>query len=247
MRYKLITCEIIYREICAATARSINQIDIEFLPKRLHDIGQQRMLQRLKEALDQVDESKYDAILLGYGLCNNGVVGLEAKSIPLVIPRAHDCITFFLGGKNQYNTYFHSHPGCFYLTSGWIERGTDSEGNELAIQNQCGMTQDYEALVKKYGEDNAKFLFEELCNMTRNYSQITFIEMGIEPDSRFENKAREEADKNGWKFEKIPGDMSLVQHLLDGEWDENSFLVIPPDHKIVAKYDDQIVDREKIK
>jgi len=43
------------------------------------------------------------------------------------------------------------------------------------------MTQSYEQLVAKYGEDNAKFLYEQLCNMTRNYTGLTFIEMGIEP------------------------------------------------------------------
>ena len=39
MQLKLIACEIFYREMCAAVARSPNQVDVEFLPKGLHDIG----------------------------------------------------------------------------------------------------------------------------------------------------------------------------------------------------------------
>ena len=39
MRLKLIACKIFYRELCAVVARSIHQVDIEFLPKGLHDIG----------------------------------------------------------------------------------------------------------------------------------------------------------------------------------------------------------------
>ena len=74
-----------------------NQVDIEFLPKGLHDIGQAGMSARLSEVLAAVDETKYEAVLLGYGLCSNGLVGLTARSIPLVVPRAHDCITLFLG------------------------------------------------------------------------------------------------------------------------------------------------------
>jgi len=39
VRLKLISCEIFYREMCAAVARSPHLVDIEFLPKGLHDIG----------------------------------------------------------------------------------------------------------------------------------------------------------------------------------------------------------------
>ena len=38
-RFKLISCEIFTREVCAAVQASPNTIDIEFLPKGLHDIG----------------------------------------------------------------------------------------------------------------------------------------------------------------------------------------------------------------
>ncbi len=125
MRLKLIACEIFYRELCAAIARSTNQIDVEFLPKGLHDIGQAGMSARLKEVLAAVDESGYEAVLLGYALCSNGLVGLAARTIPLVAARAHDCITLFLGGKERYLDYFLKNPGAYFKTSGWIERGED--------------------------------------------------------------------------------------------------------------------------
>ena len=63
------------------------------------------------------------------------------------------------------------------------------------------MIQTYDDLVAKYGEDNAKFLYEQLCNMTRNYSGLTFIEMGIEPDDRFERQARQQAAERGGSTE----------------------------------------------
>ena len=46
MRLKLVACEIMYRELCAAVARSVNLVDVEFLPKGLHDIGQAGMSSR---------------------------------------------------------------------------------------------------------------------------------------------------------------------------------------------------------
>ena len=52
--------------------------------------------------------------------------------------------------------------------------------------------------------------------------------MGVEPDDRFEQKARDDAASLGWSYEKLQGDMSLIQALLDGRWDDGRFLTVPP-------------------
>ena len=62
-------------------------------------------------------------MLFGYGLCGMGLVGLTARPKPVVIPRAHDCITLFLGSRERYLEYFNAHPGVYFKTTGWIERG----------------------------------------------------------------------------------------------------------------------------
>src|SRR5271157_2594395 len=158
MRLKLITCEIFYREFCSVMARSPNTVDVEFLPKGLHDIGVEGMRTRLQTALDRVDDPRYEAVLMGYGLCNNGVVGLTAGKYPLVIPRAHDCITLFLGGAERYLDYFNNHPGVYFMTTGWMERGkADGELSQLSVGKILGVGQNYEDLMARYGEDNAKY------------------------------------------------------------------------------------------
>ena len=53
---------------------------------RMHE-HLRRMLERLQAVLDKVDESKCEAILFGYGLCNNGLAGLKARTVPIVVPR----------------------------------------------------------------------------------------------------------------------------------------------------------------
>jgi len=242
---KLISCEVLYREMCSAVAGSPNRVDIEFLPKGLHDLGAEPMRDRLAEVVARVDESRYDAVLLGYGLCNNGLVGLTARSIPLVVPRAHDCITLFLGSKERYLDYFNSNSGVYFRTTGWIERSDPGDLQQFTIQHNSGMDMSYEELVAKYGEENAKFLYEQLGDRTRNYGQLTFIEMGIEADGSFEKRSREEAAERGWQFEKVEGDLSLIRRLVDGPWQNGDFLVVPPGGRITAAYNDMIITTEE--
>jgi hypothetical protein len=240
MKLKLISCEVFFREMCATVARSPNQVDVEFLPKGLHDIGQVGMSGRMQAAVDKVDALQYEAIILGYGLCNNGLAGLTARSLPLVLPRGHDCITLFLGSKERYLDYFNNHPGVYFKTSGWIERGeATGELSQMSIQRMAGLDKSYDELVEKYGEENAQYLYEQLYGY-KNYGQITYIEMGIEPDDRFEQSAKKTAEEKGWQFKKERGDMRLIEKLVNGDWNEEEFLVVQPGHRIVVDYSDPV-------
>jgi hypothetical protein len=143
--------------------------------------------------------------------------------------------------------YFNDHPGVFFKTTGWIEWGVDSgELSQISIQRRTGMDQSYQALVERYGEDNARYLWNELCDISKNYRQLTFIEMGIEPDGSFERRTREEAAARGWAYEKVKGDLSLLQRLVDGQWDEREFLIVRPGERVTARYDDNIIATEQI-
>jgi hypothetical protein len=122
MRFKLFACEIFYREITSLIADSAHRIDVEFLPQQLHVVGRVRMKERLSEFLAAVSENLYDAILLGYGLCSGGIAGLAANTIPLVVPRAHDCITLLLGSRKRYEDYFFANGGTYFATTGWLEQ-----------------------------------------------------------------------------------------------------------------------------
>ena len=231
MRLKLISCKVLYREMCAAVARSPHQVDMEFLPMGLHDQGGPAMRARLQEAVDRVDATPYDAVLLGYALCGNGVAGLESRTLPLVIPRAHDCIALLMGGRERYQSYFENHPGVFFRSTGWLERGEDLDQAAL--------------LIACYGEDNGRYLFEQFNGYQRNYRQLAYIATGLEPDGSFEQQAREEAARRGWQFESIQGDLGLFDRLVAGDWDEADFLVVPPGWRVKPTYDGGIIDKEQ--
>ena len=69
--------------------------------------------------------------------------------------------------------------------------------------------------------------------------------MGIEAGGGFEQRAREDAAARGWEFEKVPGDLSMIQRLVDGQWDGPEFLVVPPGHRVVASFEENIITAEK--
>jgi hypothetical protein len=245
MRILLIGCEVIIRELSDAITRSPHVVDARFLSKGLHDRGARTMREALQSAIDEAEShaEKYDAIALGYGLCGNGLAGLEARSIPLVLPRAHDCITLLMGSRSRFERYFQDHPGVYYRSTGWIERGADLE--PLA-RTQTGVGYTLDALIERYGEENGRFLYEELTRYRQTYRQLTFIETGIEPDGRGEEEARAEAIEKGWTFEKVRGDLGLFRRLLAGGWDESDYLVVPPGHRIAARPDQGIVAAESV-
>lgn len=241
MRYKLIACEVFTRELCACIARSPNTIDLEFLPKGLHDYGGDRMRQPIQALIDRADGEGYAAILLGYGMCNSGLAGIEARAIPLVIPRAHDCITVFFGGLARYESYFHANPGTYFKTTGWIERSNPTaDQTQISMERALHAKLAYAELVEKYGEDNARYLVDQLGGLN-HYRKVAFLEMGVEPDGSFEATAQREARERDWEYEKVAGDLSLLQRLVDGQWADNEFLLLQTGRKIVTTYDGRVI------
>ena len=57
------------------------------------------MAEAIQTELDRIDPGSVDKVVLAYGLCSNGIVGVKATRGKLLVPRAHDCIALFLGSK----------------------------------------------------------------------------------------------------------------------------------------------------
>ena len=242
MRCLLVGCEVLLRELADAIARSLHTIDVEFLPKGLHDVGSERMRQALQTAVDHADPARHQAVLMGYALCGNGLHGLEARRVRLVAPRAHDCIALLMGSRQRYDAYFRAHQGVYFRSTGWLERGRDIE----QLARDAGTDFTLADLIAKYGEDNGRYLYDELRRYERSYRQLTFIETGLEPDGGFEQQARAEATEKSWQFEKIRGDLGLFRKLVGGDWDPEDFLVVEPGGRIVASYDEGIIKAERM-
>ena len=244
MRLKVISCQVLTREMRQVISASPHAIEVDFLTMGLHDLGA-GMRPRLQESIDAADPEGYDAIVLGYALCGRGTEGLRAGKTRLVLPRAHDCIALLMGNRHRYQAYFDSHSGVYYRSPGWLEFQTPGQILEQAgatAGRVLGERRSREEFVAQYGEDNGSYLFEQFNAFRSHYSQLTYISPGVEGEKDFLDQARAEAKKERWKFDEVQGSLALLQGLVNGEWDEADFLIVPPGSSIRAALGESIVD-----
>ena len=247
MFLKVIACEIAARELRYTAAHSRNLIDLEFLTQGHHDTPASGR-QEIQARIEAVPAGKYDAIALGYGLCSSILAGLKSPHTQLVVPRAHDCITLFLGSKERYQKLFGDRPGTYYYTSGWLEcairrgnKGSVWGGASLPANSSLNLQATYQQWVQKYGEDQANYLLEEMNRWTDVYSHGSLIHFDFLEHLELPRQVRKICAEKGWTYEQIPGDLSLFQRMLDGPWPEQEFLVVKPGQKIVATFDEKII------
>jgi hypothetical protein len=239
-RCKLIACEVLFREICYSAARCSNIIDITFMEKGLHDVGTKKMSEKLQGEIDKVDAEKYDTILLCYGLCNNGICGLHS-SLPIVIPRAHDCITLLMGSKEKYKDYFDHNPGTFFFSPGWLERNKEPDDTQDSITTQLGMGKTYQEYVELYDEETAKYLFDVLGDWLKNYKKTSFINTKVGSEKIYREKIKQFAAEKNWEYEEVGGDTGLIYKLLNGDWNPEEFLILPPEASAAPSNDENII------
>ncbi len=238
MRIRTIACEVLFRELCSCAARARSTVELVFLRQGYHS-NPDTLREYVQTRIDEADEERCQAVALAYGLCSNGLAGLRARGIPLVAPRAHDCITFLLGSKEAYAERFSSRPGTYYYSGGWVERGAD--GVPRRPEDGAGLDCSFDELVAKYGRDNAEYLWELQSNWIERYTHATYIDTGLGDAAAYREYARRQAEERGWTFDEIAGDLGLLQALVDAEWDEERFLVVPPGKQIVPTVGPDII------
>ena len=269
-KYLIISCHVLWRELCFYSSVSKNIFDFIFLNQGLHntpDLLRREVQKAIDEAVfasapqdgraessssSSMDEAtpakkltgnsssinvrlkkEYDAILLGYGLCSNGIQGIMARDRRLVVMRGHDCLTFLLGSKERYSDYFKAHPGTYWYSPGWIDsiEGPGRSSYERTLQRY----------IKKYGRENADFLMKMEQNWYHEYSNAAYVDMGFGDTAHYKEHTRECAQWLGWNYDELKGDPKLIQDFLEGNWDEDRFLVVPPGQTISASNDERVL------
>jgi hypothetical protein len=240
MKYKVIACEVLARPLYLCAARSPHIVDIELVQKGLHERPTD-LRTHLQASIDAADGKGYDALLLGYGLCGQALAGLTAGGTQLVAPRAHDCITLFLGSRARYQEQFDNYPGTYWYAQDYVER-TDGTSNLLSMGSSTDIEVEkvYGEYVQKYGKDNADYLMEAMGAWQRHYRRAVYVDMGVEAGTAVEERAKSDALRRGWSFERLEGDMLLIRRLLVGDW-QGDFLVVQPGQVVQMSYDHNII------
>ena len=197
-------------------------LPMTFMGYELHTRPKE-MAPALQQRIDALAEPS--VVLLGYGLCGNGVVGVKSGRHVLVIPRTHDCIAIFLGSYQAYADRFRRDPRTFYLTKGWLESGD-------------GPLYDFRVYVEQYGQETADYLIDTLY---RHYHRICFVAFSDAELEQYRPQAMEVANfcKQRWGmvYEEVRGSDRLVNGFLSmpGRLDQGNeeFVVVPPGGEVL--------------
>lgn len=204
----LIACEVFRDEFEAITPPEVGRT---YLPQGLHRTPG-KMPAAVQEVVDGLP-AQVELVLLGYGLCSNGVVGVTARSAPILMPLVHDCIALLLGSRQRYEAEVAACAGTYYITPGWAKYGTTSL--------TCYKTE----YLPKYGEEDARYIAQELL---KNYRQVVLINHGVGDIALGRAHTREFAQVFELEPGEIPGSLDYLRRLVDGPWEPADFLRLEP-------------------
>jgi hypothetical protein len=227
-RLFVIACDVFRPEIEPITRKIENLGGLVWLEMSQHD-RPDALRQQLQSAITEAATHDHvEAIALAYGLCGNAALGLRAERVPLVIPRAHDCIGILLGGHANYEQLKAHHSRCYWHSAGWIQGGR-TPGPELFAQ----MKAHYEATFEP---DEVEELMEAFLSQYAVYNESLYLDTGAPSKEEDLARMRLAADQLGWKVETAPTDLSFLHEIFFGPWLPPRFLVLQPGQSIALAH-----------
>jgi len=209
-RTKIIACKTVIEEMGDLLPENV---EAHCMESGLH-LNPNNLRAALQTMIDEFT-AESETIILGYGLCSMGVVGLRADESKLVIPRLDDCIAIFLGSREAYKSEMDREPGTYFLSKGWIDAGITLLGELKEMEG-------------KYGKERAQRLMKR---MIRHYTRLAFIDMGYENQERYRETAKEVARELELGYQEVKGTTGLLKKMLTGPWDDE-FIVAPPGYTV---------------
>ena len=179
------------------------------------------MTRELQDAIDDLKDPSL--VVLGYGLCGNGLQGILTGQHTLLIPKVDDCIAILLGSRQAYIREFTAVPGTYYLSKGWLESGSHP-------------LKEYEEYAEKYGAEEAAWIMDQ---QYRHYDRLAMVAHSQSDLDKYRPQALEVArycEQWGMCYEEILGSDRYVRRLLEiieqPDKSDDEFIIVPPGSKI---------------
>lgn len=207
---------------CPAVLEDLRSLLPMTMAYRPFDFGHYANRRELRNALQQAVTECSDlaeTIILAYGLCHQGVIGLRASTCTVVVPRVDDCIAMVLGSNEAYGRQSRKEPGTYYLTKGWIEMGQ----TPLA---------EHERMTARYGKKRADRIQQTLL---KSYTRLAFIKTGEGEQKSYRDQACDIAAQCGLQYEEIEARPDLIEKMISGRWDKE-FMVVEPGETITLEH-----------
>lgn len=215
MQTVLLACHTMQDELELVLQQSGITYPVIYFESGLHSTPE-LLRQTIQEQINTLDTA--DVILMAFGCCGNGLVGLKAAHAKLIIPQIDDCISLLLGSSaarkavpNEVSTYF--------VTKGWL----DPDGNIMWS---------YRSWAERYGERKALRLVKKMLN---NYTRFLIIDTGAYKLDSVLAHIRKASEELNMHYEVTSGSLCLLHKLVTGPWDKE-FISIEPGQETTLQH-----------
>lgn len=174
-------------------------VPVTWLDVMLHNTPK-KLAAAVQEQIDAITVPS--TVIVGYGLCGNGLLGVKSRQHTLIIPHMHDCVAMFLGSHQRYLQRFFANPNTYYLTKGWI----DARDEPLT---------DYLDYVRDYDQETADYLVEMKYRHYRKLCVVGFSDAELESVRPRAMKVAEFCNQRfNMEYEEVLGTPELVDALV---------------------------------
>lgn len=183
-------------------------LELCVLQENNHDVP--NLLRRnIQYELDAMENT--DRVLMAFATCGGSMVGLRTGEFELVIPRVDDCLSLLLGSMERRKDVLEGGFGMF-VTKSWMDHDQNI-GVEL------------ERIRAKYPPARAEKVIEIMYG---NFDSLNVIDTGAYDVHTILPRSQIIAQQLGLKHRIVQGTLTYLEALLQGPWNSDQFIVIPP-------------------
>ncbi|MBZ0155018.1 MAG: DUF1638 domain-containing protein [Alphaproteobacteria bacterium] len=147
---------------------------------------------------------KSDVLVLGYGLCGNGLLDIEKQLVDLRCPivllqnkdgsTIDDCVCLVLGGTEKYLDQVRREAGTWFVTPGWLKHSDTLLLKELHCPDIA----------------TVKWIFKKAA-----YKRVLMVDTGIGDRETLSAETKKFADTFGFYVDETKGTLNILERTFE--------------------------------